>query len=245
MEGKWRYRVAPKTLTNRPVPAGYWDVRKSDPAAAQVMLGGKGFSTKKNDAGQWMIAEGSSEKVEHDNPADYYNTVLKMGCKRALVAATLTATAASDIFTQDVEEIVENMRAAQVEAEPPPMRHSPVQTPRQATPAPDPEDNVRFEDAAPLPPSTEAALSRVKVAAEEAANDLPQVEGVVLSTSKKETKRKGSFRYGFKIGDGWYASFDAKIYDIAEASKLEGFSVRCLYETGSYGNDCKFLNEIP
>jgi len=129
MEGKWRYRVAPKTLTNRPVPSSYWDVRKSDPAAAQVMLGGKGFSTKKNDAGQWMIAEGSSEKVEHDNPADYYNTVLKMGCKRALVAATLTATAASDIFTQDVEEIAENMRAAQIEAEPPPLRPSPVQMP--------------------------------------------------------------------------------------------------------------------
>lgn len=35
---------------------------------------------------------------------DSYNTVLKMACKRAQVAAVLTATGASDIFTQDLEE---------------------------------------------------------------------------------------------------------------------------------------------
>lgn len=116
MEGKWRFRVAPKTLTDRPVPKAYWDLRQSDPKAAQEAIGGKGFSTQKNEEGAWMIAEGTSEKVEHDNPADYYNTVLKMACKRALVAATLTATAASDIFTQDVEELVENIRVATKEA---------------------------------------------------------------------------------------------------------------------------------
>ena len=44
------------------------------------------------------------DKVEHDNPADYYNTALKMAKKRALVDACLTVTAASDIFSQDLEE---------------------------------------------------------------------------------------------------------------------------------------------
>jgi hypothetical protein len=41
-----------------------------------------------------------------DNPdvADTYNTVLKMAKKRALIDAALTATAASDIFTQDLED---------------------------------------------------------------------------------------------------------------------------------------------
>jgi hypothetical protein len=113
MEGKWRYRVAPKKLTDRSVPRAYWDLRQSDPAKAQELLGGKGFSTKKDENGQWMIAEGSSEKVEHDNPADYFNTIFKMACKRALVAATLTATAASDIFTQDIEELTENLKASE------------------------------------------------------------------------------------------------------------------------------------
>lgn len=38
-------------------------------------------------------------------PADLANTVLKMAKKRALVDAILTVTAASDIFTQDVEDM--------------------------------------------------------------------------------------------------------------------------------------------
>ena len=44
-------------------------------------------------------------RVEHDNPADYYNTALKMAKKRAQVDATLTVTAASDFFTQDLEPL--------------------------------------------------------------------------------------------------------------------------------------------
>lgn len=39
------------------------------------------------------------------NPADVANTVLKMAKKRALVDGVLTATGASDIFTQDIEDI--------------------------------------------------------------------------------------------------------------------------------------------
>lgn len=107
MEGKFRFRVAPKKVTDRPVPKEYWELRGKDPKAAQQLLGGSGFSTKKDENGQWMITEGTSEKVEHDNPADYYNTVLKMAKKRALVDATITATAASDIFTQDIEDMPE------------------------------------------------------------------------------------------------------------------------------------------
>lgn len=44
-------------------------------------------------------------KAENPDIADQYNTVLKMAKKRAQVDATLTATAASDIFTQDVEDL--------------------------------------------------------------------------------------------------------------------------------------------
>lgn len=43
-------------------------------------------------------------------PADVANTVLKMAKKRAQIDLTLTATAASDIFTQDVEDIPDEMR---------------------------------------------------------------------------------------------------------------------------------------
>lgn len=47
------------------------------------------------------------DSVEHDNPADYYNTVIKIAKKRAFVDAILTTTAASDIFAEDVEETEE------------------------------------------------------------------------------------------------------------------------------------------
>ena len=43
------------------------------------------------------------------NPSDIANTVLKMAKKRALVDAVLTATAASDIFDQDLEDMPEGM----------------------------------------------------------------------------------------------------------------------------------------
>jgi len=48
----------------------------------------------------------STGRVENPDIADIYNTVLKMAKKRALIDATLTVTAASDIFTQDLEDYI-------------------------------------------------------------------------------------------------------------------------------------------
>jgi len=96
MEGKWRFRTGEVELTGKPVPSDYWTDRDIN------LIGGKGFVTKKVD-GKWFIAK-QGVKVEHDNPADYYNTCLKMAKKRALVDAILTVTAASDIFTQDIDD---------------------------------------------------------------------------------------------------------------------------------------------
>ena len=77
MESKYRFRVGPVELTNKPVPKEYWDLRKENPVKAQEIIGGRGFSAKKDDSGNWKIAR-QGEKVEHDNPADFYNTCLKM-----------------------------------------------------------------------------------------------------------------------------------------------------------------------
>lgn len=90
-EIKYRYR---SENTGRSVPKEYWESRDS------ALLGGPQFKTRKKD-GQWMIFE----TIENENPDDLDNTILKMACKRGLVAATLNATAASDIFTQDVEDM--------------------------------------------------------------------------------------------------------------------------------------------
>lgn len=56
--------------------------------------------------------QGRVEKQQQirTNPADVRNTILKMAKKRALVDAILTVTAASDIFTQDIEDLPEELR---------------------------------------------------------------------------------------------------------------------------------------
>lgn len=50
------------------------------------------------------------------NPSDIANTVLKMADKRSVISGILKATAASSIFTQDLEDLSEDMRQAVVEA---------------------------------------------------------------------------------------------------------------------------------
>lgn len=56
--------------------------------------------------------QGRVEKTQQirTNPADVRNTILKMAKKRAMVDAVLTVTAASDIFTQDIEDLPEELR---------------------------------------------------------------------------------------------------------------------------------------
>ena len=65
---------------------------------------GCGAKFKDGDA---VIETQESGLVPNENLADVYNTVLKMSNKRALVAAVLNVTAASDIFTQDLEDYQE------------------------------------------------------------------------------------------------------------------------------------------
>jgi hypothetical protein len=61
----------------------------------------------------------TSEKMQiRTEPADVANTILKMAKKRAQIDLTLTATAASDIFTQDVEDLPEGMIQPQETHEP-------------------------------------------------------------------------------------------------------------------------------
>jgi hypothetical protein len=52
---------------------------------------------------------GNTTKQIRTNPADIANTVLKMATKRADIHGTINATSASDIFTQDIEDLPEGM----------------------------------------------------------------------------------------------------------------------------------------
>jgi hypothetical protein len=51
------------------------------------------------------ITSQTAGRVENEDVADTYNTVLKMATKRALVAAVLITTGASALFTQDLDEM--------------------------------------------------------------------------------------------------------------------------------------------
>jgi hypothetical protein len=111
MEGKYRYRKGSMTcpecgkentvIKGKKEYGGGWLCYKAK--------GGCGAKFKDDDP---FIVNQDTGKVEHDNPADYYNTVLKMAKKRAHVDAILTATAASDIFTQDIEDMPEVITGA-------------------------------------------------------------------------------------------------------------------------------------
>ena len=47
LENKYRFRAGAAELTDRPVPRAYWDLRQDDPAKAQELIGGKGFTVQK------------------------------------------------------------------------------------------------------------------------------------------------------------------------------------------------------
>lgn len=63
-----------------------------------------GCGAKFSDTDQAIIGQQVGQS-ENSDIADTYNTVLKMAKKRSMVDATLTTTAASDIFTQDIEDM--------------------------------------------------------------------------------------------------------------------------------------------
>lgn len=75
--------------------------------------------------------QGKVEKTKQirTNPADVSNTVLKMAKKRGLVDAVLTVTAASDLFTQDIEDLPEELRETQAHVAAPRQEANPERTP--------------------------------------------------------------------------------------------------------------------
>jgi hypothetical protein len=72
---------------------------------------------------------GNSVDQVRTEPADLANTILKMACKRAMIAMTLNVTAASDIFTQDIEDLPEELRPQETQQtssqKPGPVPHDP------------------------------------------------------------------------------------------------------------------------
>lgn len=98
MEKKYRWRDADSfEVTDEQIPPDAKE-RKAEYRKA-------GYGMRKVDgAWAWVRFTGSQDRTENPDIADTYNTVLKMAKKRAHIDAILTTTAASDIFTQDIDE---------------------------------------------------------------------------------------------------------------------------------------------
>lgn len=67
-------------------------------------------ATPENRRRRKYTRKGTTDQVRTE-PADIANTVLKMAKKRALVDVVLTVTAASDCFSQDIEDLPEEIRS--------------------------------------------------------------------------------------------------------------------------------------
>lgn len=105
LESKYRYRQDRTfDVVEHNVPKAFWKDRESYQR--------RGLSAKKIDGAWKLVRVTGSQRIENPDPADCRNTVYKMACKRAYVAAILAATAASDVFTQDLEDTAEPARAA-------------------------------------------------------------------------------------------------------------------------------------
>jgi hypothetical protein len=101
-----------------------------------------GCGTKFND-GDKAIESQDTGRTENPDIADQYNTVLKMSCKRAMVAATLNATGASALFTQDIDEMAPEPAAVDGDAA---MDAIVDEKPKAGTPKKTPSTTGQFDD---------------------------------------------------------------------------------------------------
>ena len=93
-------------------PAEYWQAFEtaiSNSTARRVR--GKKMGTKTFDGWEMDVDE-KQYRISNPEFADLINTCQKMAQKRALVAATLIATSASEFFTQDMEDLPGSATAA-------------------------------------------------------------------------------------------------------------------------------------
>ena len=111
-----------------------------------------GCGTKFPDGDQAIEGQ-STERVENPDIADAWNTCLKMGKKRAHIDAVLTCTSASDIFTQDLEDMADHDRKAPEQP----------QTPPEAVQPSRPETPTQESEAAQTPPEADSSPSGGKL----------------------------------------------------------------------------------
>jgi len=121
MESRYRYRQAARTCpacgaeaiqqSKAEYGGGWWCNRKR---------GGCGVQFKADHPESARIARQPVGRLENDNPYDVRNSALKVGVKRAMVAAAMALSGASELFTQDAPPDGAEVDPGQAEEPPPP-----------------------------------------------------------------------------------------------------------------------------
>ena len=139
-------------------------------------------STKKPYQVEWVSLPAVKQyQVPNENIFDQVNTLEKMSQKRALVCAALGATNASDIFTQDVEDLPEEVRGGKADK---PKTETKPSTSQQPT-----EEEANIADWTARLNECESIQELAKVGAEIGSSNIPGIAKTQLKVvyKKKET----------------------------------------------------------
>jgi hypothetical protein len=131
-ESKYRYRKAERKCPSCGKPAII--AGKEEYGGGFLCWKKKSGCGAKFESDDGRITGQPADDVENEDPADQWNTVRKMGFKRALVAGVINYTNTSELWTQDVEDMAGNQPPQHHKA-PPQQSGRPPQTPPQRPPA--------------------------------------------------------------------------------------------------------------
>ncbi len=159
----------------------------------------------------WKRGEGGKtyqQKQIRTNPSDVANTILKMAKKRAQIDMTLTATAASDVFDQDLDDLPEGMVEGMTSGKPP------IKEPQKKQNGEKPAEKIGDN-------STQILIKEV-----------------TIQEKTKEGKPMKSPLYWIKSADGsLYKTFDKKFYDMGKPEIDTGLVFAITFNKTQYGND--------
>lgn len=125
-DGEFHYRVKVnlRTATGQFVGAGIGECSSQEEKYAwRAAVSAKEYEATPENRRRIKFKRDGEIKQIRTNPADVANTILKMAKKRAQVDAVITCTGASDIFTQDIEDLPEEVVAEMV-GQPRPSKHA-------------------------------------------------------------------------------------------------------------------------
>jgi hypothetical protein len=228
MESKYRFRTAGKVCPECGKEAVLKSKNAGDGWFCWFKKGGCGATFAPNTPGSNKIESQAGGKVEHDNPADFWNIVRKMAFKRAFVHAIINATNTSELWSQDLEDLAANGVVKGEEAqnvlrrtiqEPPQPTAAPPTPPAPQSRPEDEKEPIKFPDAEV---TTEAVLTRW-----------------LRYDGKSSKSGKAYVRHTLKLVDADDRAFEVTTFDgdeqWLEGARANGDRLQVTHKTGYKG----------